>query len=55
MLGKYDVDVDAVGKATPRMEPDAKLENPPGVLAIPYCLRGGVGSCEDAEDDSVRA
>ena len=55
MLGRYDVDVDAVGRARPRIDPDASLEKAPGVLAVSYCLLAEVGSCEDADDDSVRA
>ena len=55
VLGRYDVDVDAVGRARPRIDPDAELEKAPGVLAVSYCLLAGVGPCEDADDDSVRA
>lgn len=55
VLGKYDVDVDAVGKARPNIDSDAELIKPPGVLAVSYCLRRGMGSCEDADEVSVRA
>lgn len=51
-VGRKEVDDEAAGKATPKIDPDEGYIGPPGVLAVSRCFVNGMGSYDDA-DESV--
>ena len=52
-LGRNDVEVDAEGRATPKTEPGVESFKAPGVLAVSYCLVGGAGSYDEADESVI--